>query len=277
MILEALRDGPAPDDRPGPRRRPVLHLLRRASGWTPRWSAGWSRPGCRGRISTPGAVRALGGRPVLRRHRPAAPADHAWSAPASRPRPSLATVIVQNTAPWTYLGDRPINPSPDASFDRGLDVMAVRQLQVPSTTRTVTQILRTQAGPARPAGAAAARPRRVHAAWRPAAGVPAGRRLPRGAGEGADLSPSRSATCNLLRAGYALQADAHDPLQEHVPEMPAMSRGPYYIDGSCGMPGRRKRREPDKRVVRLLTRPENFPALPLTSREFVKAFTSENK
>ena len=41
-------------------------------------------------------------------------------------------MIIQNTAPWTYVGDRPINPNPDASFDRGLDVLAVRQLQVPA-------------------------------------------------------------------------------------------------------------------------------------------------
>ena len=53
----------------------------------------------------------------------------------------LATVIVQNTAPWTYLGDRPINPNPLASFDHGLDVMALRALHVAGTARTVTQIL----------------------------------------------------------------------------------------------------------------------------------------
>jgi len=53
----------------------------------------------------------------------------------------LATVIVQNTAPWTYLGDRPVNACPDASFDAGLDIMAMRALHVPSTTRTVTQLL----------------------------------------------------------------------------------------------------------------------------------------
>jgi diacylglycerol kinase family enzyme len=53
----------------------------------------------------------------------------------------LATVIIQNTAPWTYLGKRAVNPNPDASFDLGLDVMGLRQLHVPSTTRTVTQIL----------------------------------------------------------------------------------------------------------------------------------------
>jgi diacylglycerol kinase family enzyme len=53
----------------------------------------------------------------------------------------LSTVIIQNTAPWTFIGDRAINPNPDASFDLGLDVLALRRLRVPSTTRTVTQLL----------------------------------------------------------------------------------------------------------------------------------------
>ncbi|GIJ10357.1 diacylglycerol/lipid kinase family protein [Micromonospora andamanensis] len=51
----------------------------------------------------------------------------------------LATIIVQNTAPWTYVGEREVNPNPAASFDLGLDVLALRQLGVASTTRTVTQ------------------------------------------------------------------------------------------------------------------------------------------
>ncbi|MFI2661157.1 diacylglycerol/lipid kinase family protein [Micromonospora carbonacea] len=51
----------------------------------------------------------------------------------------IATVIIQNTAPWTYLGEREINPNPAASFDLGLDVLAMRQLRVASTARTVTQ------------------------------------------------------------------------------------------------------------------------------------------
>jgi diacylglycerol kinase family enzyme len=57
------------------------------------------------------------------------------------PEADLATAIVQNTAPWTYLGDRAVNPNPSASFDLGLDVMAMRVLHVPSTTRTIAQIL----------------------------------------------------------------------------------------------------------------------------------------
>lgn len=60
---------------------------------------------------------------------------------------SLATVIIQNTAPWTYLGDRAINPNPEASFDLGLDVMALRELHLPSTARTVTQIFSSKPDP----------------------------------------------------------------------------------------------------------------------------------
>lgn len=67
--------------------------------------------------------------------------------PGESPANELATVIIQNTAPWTYLGDRPINPNPDASFDLGLDVMALRGLHVPSTTRTVVQILSPRPDP----------------------------------------------------------------------------------------------------------------------------------
>ncbi|HEV7900036.1 MAG TPA: diacylglycerol kinase family protein [Planosporangium sp.] len=61
--------------------------------------------------------------------------------PGEQPEAGLATAIVQNATPWTYLGDRPVNPCPGASFETGLDVMAMRELHVPSTTRTVQQIL----------------------------------------------------------------------------------------------------------------------------------------
>jgi diacylglycerol kinase family enzyme len=67
--------------------------------------------------------------------------------PGEEPEPGLASIIVQNTAPWTYLRGRPVNPCPDASFDTGLDVMAMRELHVPSTTRTVQQILARQPQP----------------------------------------------------------------------------------------------------------------------------------
>jgi hypothetical protein len=57
--------------------------------------------------------------------------------------------------------------------------------------------------------------------------------------------------------------------------------GPYYIDGSVGHPAlallETGAAEPDKRVVSQLTRGEKIPRLPLTSHEFVKAFTSDKK
>jgi diacylglycerol kinase family enzyme len=99
----------------------------------------------RGRTSTPTLyVRSMIGQffaddrktPPLSLERPGEATEH-----------DLGTVIIQNTAPWTYVGDRPINPNPDASFDGGLDVMAVRQLQVASAVRTVTQMATRKGNP----------------------------------------------------------------------------------------------------------------------------------
>jgi diacylglycerol kinase family enzyme len=93
----------------------------------------------RGRTSTP----ALYFRSILGQF---LTGDDRKSPPLSIERPGepseaeLGAVIVQNTAPWTYLGDRAINPNPSASFDRGLDVMALRRLAVVSTTRTAAQL-----------------------------------------------------------------------------------------------------------------------------------------
>jgi diacylglycerol kinase family enzyme len=92
----------------------------------------------RGRVSTPGLYfRAIFSQFVLgqeRRH-PGITLDRPDGVVASE----LATVIIQNTAPWTYVGDREVNPNPQASFHLGLDVLALRRLRVPSATRTVTQ------------------------------------------------------------------------------------------------------------------------------------------
>ena len=54
--------------------------------------------------------------------------------------------IVSNTAPWTYLGSRPVYTNPQAAFDCGLDVFALRSLRTISTARTLSQML----SPARP-------------------------------------------------------------------------------------------------------------------------------
>jgi diacylglycerol kinase family enzyme len=49
--------------------------------------------------------------------------------------------IVQNTAPWTYLGSIPIAPCPDASFDTGLDLFAVRRMSVATAMRLGRRML----------------------------------------------------------------------------------------------------------------------------------------
>ncbi len=93
----------------------------------------------RGRVSSPALyVKATIGHlfsadrknPPLSVERPGEPTETA-----------LGMVVVQNTAPWTYVGDRSMNPNPEASFDRGLDILALRQLGVSTTTRTVTQMM----------------------------------------------------------------------------------------------------------------------------------------
>jgi len=53
----------------------------------------------------------------------------------------LYTVVVQNTSPWTYLGSRPVDACPEASFDTGLDLLAMRALHLPSTLHTAWQLL----------------------------------------------------------------------------------------------------------------------------------------
>ncbi len=49
--------------------------------------------------------------------------------------------VVQNTAPWTYFGSWPIDPCPQASFDSGLDVFALRKLRVVSAMRAARRML----------------------------------------------------------------------------------------------------------------------------------------
>jgi diacylglycerol kinase family enzyme len=49
--------------------------------------------------------------------------------------------IVSNTAPWTYLGHHPVNTNPQAGFDTGLDVFALRSLRTVSTLRVLRRML----------------------------------------------------------------------------------------------------------------------------------------
>jgi diacylglycerol kinase family enzyme len=49
--------------------------------------------------------------------------------------------IVSNTAPWTYLGERPVHTSPLAGFELGLDVLALCSLGTVPTLLTLRQML----------------------------------------------------------------------------------------------------------------------------------------
>ncbi|ADD44797.1 diacylglycerol/lipid kinase family protein [Stackebrandtia nassauensis] len=53
----------------------------------------------------------------------------------------LGLAIVQNTRPWTYLGTREVSPNPRASFDTGLDVLSLNEMNLATTIRTASQLL----------------------------------------------------------------------------------------------------------------------------------------
>ncbi len=53
----------------------------------------------------------------------------------------LFLCLVSNVSPWTYLGARPVNPSPEASFDTGLDVFAMGPTGAVAMLRTLRQTL----------------------------------------------------------------------------------------------------------------------------------------
>ncbi|HCA87156.1 MAG TPA: diacylglycerol kinase [Streptomyces sp.] len=61
--------------------------------------------------------------------------------PGQEPVRELVLSIVCNTAPWTYLGNRPVYASPEASFDTALDVLGVTSLSTPAVARYATQLL----------------------------------------------------------------------------------------------------------------------------------------
>jgi len=102
----------------------------------------------RGRTSTPRLYLQSTMRQLLsRRERAASGIAVEVTSPDLPGEEQLATVIVQNTSPWTYLGDRPIDPNPDASFELGLDVLALRTLRVPGAARTFGQMLSGRKAP----------------------------------------------------------------------------------------------------------------------------------
>jgi diacylglycerol kinase family enzyme len=55
--------------------------------------------------------------------------------------------IVCNTRPWTYLDSRPVLACPEASFDTGLDLVALRRVRLSSVLRTGRQMIGEGRGP----------------------------------------------------------------------------------------------------------------------------------
>jgi diacylglycerol kinase family enzyme len=53
----------------------------------------------------------------------------------------LGLALVCNSNPWTYLGSRPVQPCPEASFDTGLDLFGLSSLPTLATLRHLRQIL----------------------------------------------------------------------------------------------------------------------------------------
>ncbi|MFD5819477.1 diacylglycerol/lipid kinase family protein [Streptomyces sp. NPDC059618] len=61
--------------------------------------------------------------------------------PGTDPVTGLVLSIICNTSPWTFLGNRPVYATPKASFDTGLDVLALSRMSTPSAARYATQLL----------------------------------------------------------------------------------------------------------------------------------------
>lgn len=56
-------------------------------------------------------------------------------------RQDLAMLVVQNTAPWTYMGSRAVHACPDAAFSAGLDLMGLTALGPGTLARTAAALL----------------------------------------------------------------------------------------------------------------------------------------
>ncbi|MGY1857799.1 diacylglycerol/lipid kinase family protein [Modestobacter sp. SYSU DS0290] len=61
--------------------------------------------------------------------------------PGEPPVDGLFLALLSNVSPWTYLGSRPVNPSPEASFDTGLDVFAMGRVGVVRMLHHVRQVM----------------------------------------------------------------------------------------------------------------------------------------
>ena len=109
-----------------------------------------------GRSVSPALYMRMAGRQFWRltdRHTPAMHLDSPAPEDPEGPDDPLFWCTVSNTAPWTYVGRRPVQTNPEASFDAGLDVFGLRSLSTARTLSTLRQMLSArQAGPPRGRG-----------------------------------------------------------------------------------------------------------------------------
>jgi diacylglycerol kinase family enzyme len=63
-----------------------------------------------------------------------------------QPREVFAALVC-NTDPWTFLGDRPVRPCPEASFETGIDVLALPKLSTLAALRAARKFLVTDPEP----------------------------------------------------------------------------------------------------------------------------------
>ncbi|TDE14961.1 diacylglycerol/lipid kinase family protein [Jiangella asiatica] len=67
-------------------------------------------------------------------------------ADGGHPVPGLSVVIITNCTPWTYLGARPLRPTPYADLNAGLDVFGLTGLRLGPTLMRLGQMV-TRRGP----------------------------------------------------------------------------------------------------------------------------------
>lgn len=67
--------------------------------------------------------------------------------PGEPPLEQLFLCLLSNVSPWTYLGARPVQPSPEASFDAGLDLFALGRTGTLGMLRALRQTLARDGDP----------------------------------------------------------------------------------------------------------------------------------
>jgi diacylglycerol kinase family enzyme len=59
----------------------------------------------------------------------------------------VGLALLANTSPWSYVGQHPMSPTPQASFDKGLDAFLLRRLRTISTLNSMRQMARRSGRP----------------------------------------------------------------------------------------------------------------------------------